>query len=363
MTRDVYASLYCFIGTYSDRGSKGIYLYHLDLDSLNYTFCDSQSILINPSFLALDPSQRFCAAVSEIDQVDGKASGSAGIFVFDENEKKLHFRNQMPSQGGSPCHICFDRTGRFCFVSNYSGGSFAVFPVMPDGSLAPCLSVSRHTGASINRDRQSAPHVHSVLVDHTNSFIFVADLGIDKIMVYRFDDRTGRLEPNYVPWVRTRAGAGPRHMDIDEKNRFLYVFNELDSSIDVFRLDSAVGSLDLVQTQSTIPQDFDGENSGADVHFTPNGRFLIVSNRGHDSLARFFVDPVSGTLDLLGFTPTHGEKPRSFCIDPSGHLLLVANQNTDTISTFFLDQESGSVTFSGKIHPVPVPVCVRVMPA
>ena len=350
-----------YVGTYTSRGSEGIYLYRLDLSSGALQSIGKAASVQNPSFLALDPQGHTLYAVNEVDEHAGQPGGAVGAFAVDPRTGALTFLNQQPSHGTGPCHVCVDQTGRFVLVANYTSGSASVLPVQDDGRLGEATDVVQHHGSGVDPRRQEGPHAHSVTLDPTNRYAFVADLGLDKIMIYRLDRAHGKLVPNDEPWARLHAGAGPRHLAFHPSGRYVYAINELDSTFTAFACDATRGALQELQTISALPEGFAGTSYCADVHVHPSGRFLYGSNRGHDSMAIMAIDEDTGTLTPLGHEPTQGQTPRNLAIDPTGTYLLAANQNTDTIVTFRIDQETGQLTPTGHVTQVSMPVCIKMV--
>jgi 6-phosphogluconolactonase len=234
-----------------------------------------------------------------------------------------------------------------------------IFPIEPDGSLGDATDMKQYQGSSVNRDRQEASHAHSIVLDPANRFAYSCDLGADRIMIFRFDTRNGKLLPAESPWIEVKAGAGPRHLAFHPTGNYLFVLNELNSTVTAFKRNPEKGSLQERQTLTTLPRDFTGANTGADVHISPNGRFLYCSNRGHDSIAIFKIDPSNGALSALGHEPTRGLTPRNFAIDSTGAFLLVANQKSDNIVVFRLDHKTGRPRVTGQVTQVPAPVCLK----
>ena len=349
--------LFVYVGTYTTGRSEGIYVCRLDLSSGELRRIDVARGVVNPSFLAVDPKGRFLYAVNEVNEFKGKASGAVSAFSIHERTGALKFINQQPSAGGGPCHLTIDGTGKFVLVANYDGGSVAVLPIR-DGALGPPVDVVQHRGSSINPDRQTQPHAHCVLPDQNNRRVFVSDLGLDKIMIYAFDSRTGKLTPNQQPWAQTKPGAGPRHFAFHSNGRWAYNINELDSTMSVFTYDGARGTLKELQTVVTLPAGFSGKNSCAEVQVAPSGRFLYGSNRGHDSIVAFSIDQTTGKLSLVEHTSTQGKTPRNFAIDPGGRFFLVANQSSDNVVSFAIDPASGRLSPTGHVVEIPTPVCV-----
>jgi 6-phosphogluconolactonase len=353
--------LWVYVGTYTGK-SKGIYFSELDMSSGELSAPVLAATTTRPSFLALHPNHRFLYAVNEVDSFAGMKSGSVSAFAVDSQTGALTLLNQQPSRGGSPAHLTVDRQGKNVLVANYGGGSVAVLPIGQDGRLGPATGFVQHTGSSINRSRQEAPHAHSVVLDSANRFAFVADLGLDKVLIYQYDAAQGMLAPNDPPFASVPPGSGPRHFAFHPSGRTAYVINELASTVTAFRYDAAKGSLEPLQTISTLPTDFTKTNSTAEIVVHPSGKFLYGSNRGHNSIAIFAIDPDTGMLTLIGHEPTQGKTPRNFAIDPTGAFLLAANQDSGTVVVFRIDPESGHLTATGHTAAISMPVCVEMMP-
>jgi 6-phosphogluconolactonase len=340
-----------YVGTYTSGRSEGIYLYTLDGSGALH-FNKLQAGVDEPSFLAISPKEHYLYAVNETTQ------GTVSAFAIDPQTGELSYLNRQPSYG-SPCHLTVDKAGQYVLVANYGGGSVCVLPIL-EGQLGEATSFVQHEGSSIDPERQNAPHAHSVVLDAANRFAFSADLGLDKIMVYKFDVTRGKLRPHDEPWVQLSAGAGPRHFTFHPNGRYAYVINELNSTVTAFNYDPTRGTLSEANTVSTLPEGFTGENSCADVHVHPSGRFIYGSNRGHDSIVVFEIDERTGRLSYVDHAPTLGKTPRNFAIHPSGTFLLAANQDTDNVVTFRID-ESGRLTPTGHLTEVPTPVCLKII--
>jgi 6-phosphogluconolactonase len=248
-------------------------------------------------------------------------------------------------------------------VANYAGGNVSILSVGRHGELGTATDMAQHLGFGPNAERQEAPHAHSVVLDHANRFAFAADLGIDRIMAYRFDARAGKLKAHTPRWFQAKSGAGPRHLTFHPNGKMAYVINELDSTVTAFIYEKNRGALKEVQSVSTLPQGFAGANTCADVHIAPSGNFLYGSNRGHDSLVVFEIERSTGKLRYVEHVSTGGKTPRNFTIDPTGAFLLAANQNSDTIVTFRVDSATGRLQPAGHIAEVPSPVCLELIPA
>jgi 6-phosphogluconolactonase len=351
--------LLVYVGTYTTGKSEGIYLYRLNLASGELKHVATTRGVVNPSFLALAPSRRYLYAVNEVGDFAGKKSGAISSFAVDQRTGELRLLNQQASLGADPCYVDVDAGGRFVLVANYTGGNVTVFPVKGDGSLGEATDMKQARGSSVNRERQEGPHAHCIVLDPPNRFAYSCDLGTDRIMIFRFDARNGKLLPGEPPWVQVDPGAGPRHLAFHPSGKYVFVLSEMHSTVTLFTRDPEKGSLKELQTLTTLPKDFTGTNSSADIHVSPNGRFLYCSGRGHDSIAIFAIDPRNGALATVGHESTRGMTPRNFAIDPAGQFLLVANQKSDNIVVFRLDQKTGRLSSTGQLAQVPSPVCLK----
>jgi 6-phosphogluconolactonase len=360
-----------YIGTYTEpirfgtgqvlQGKgEGIHVLRLDPESGALEPVATARGVANPSYLAFDPTQNIVYAANELKSWEGRPGGTVSAFRVDPATGGLTFLNRQPTHGTDPCHVAVDRRGRYVFVANFMSGSVCVYPVRDDGGLDPASDFVQHQGSGIDPLRQSGPHAHAVTLDRLGRLAFVPDLGLDRLLIYRFDPRRGMLEPNGVPWIKLRPGAGPRQIVFDSACSFGWLFNELASTIAALACDRRSGALRLLQVVSTLPDGFAGASTGADIQLAPSGRFLYASNRGHDSIAIFRVSRTTGRLALVDHAPTLGRTPRSFCLDPSGSLLIAANQDSDTIVTFRIDPASGRLAPTGRVAHVRTPVCVKV---
>jgi 6-phosphogluconolactonase len=352
-----------YVGTYTSGKSQGIYLYRMNPSTGELRHFSTVKGVVNPSFLAIDPQRRHLYAVNEVEDFNRQPAGAVSAFSINQQTADLTLLNQQSSLGGAPCYLTVDRSGKYVLLANYQGGNVAVLPVQADGSLGAATDMVQHHGSGKNAQRQQGPHAHCITLDRANHYAFAVDLGIDKIMIYRFDADRGKLTANQAPWVAVQAGAGPRHLVFHPDSRYAYVINELDSTITAFTYRSARGDLTAVQTVSTLPIDFSGANTCADVHISPSGKFLYGSNRGHDSLVVFAIDERTGKLQHVHHEPTRGKTPRNFAIDPTGGYLLVANQDSDTIHTFRIDPRKGRLKATGHVAEVPSPVCLKLIPS
>ena len=349
------AGLGFYVGTYTDGASEGIYRARLDPGSGALTLDGATAAGANPSFLALDRTGRTLYAVNETTEYEGQPSGAVAAFAIAPETGALALINRQPSRGGAPCHVALDRAGRFVLVANYVGGNVAVLPVGTNGRLGEAVAVAQRTGSGPDR-RQAAPHAHMVQLDAANRHALVADLGTDRLAVYRFDAGAGTLA--LLSEASLRPGAGPRHFAFGPDGRRVYVLNELNSTITAFDYDADRGALAERGTASTLPAGYAEPNSGAHVLASADGRFVYASNRGHDSIAVFAADRSSGALTPVEHVPTGGRRPRNFALDPSGRFLLAANQDSGTVASFAVDAATGQLTPTGARLDVPAPVCV-----
>ena len=350
-----------YVGTYTTRGSKGIYAYRYDPANGKLESLGLAAETPNPSFVAVAPNHKFLYAVNEMQDYQGKSSGIVSAFSIDPNTGKLTLLNQMASRGADPCYVSLDHTGKFVLVANYTGGNLAVFPVREDGRLGEASEFIQHKGSGPNHDRQEAAHAHWIDMSPDNRFALNADLGMDQIFVYRFDAKAGKLTANDPPFAKADPGVGPRHVAFHPNGRFVYVINEMGSTVTAYSYNAQAGVLHKLQSMTTLPEGFHGENTDAEIVVHPNGKFLYASNRGDDGLAVFAIDPSKGTLTLVEHVPAQGKTPRNFEIDPQGKRLLVANQDSDNIVEFAIDPATGKLTSTGTEIRVPAPVCIRFL--
>jgi 6-phosphogluconolactonase len=351
--------MFVYVGAYTEppQGeAEGIAVFRFDPDSGALSPVQSVAGIANPSFLTLDAEQRHLYAVNELNE------GGVTAFARDADSGILTTLNRQRSHGADPCYISLDASGRYVMVANYSGGSVAVLPITADGRLEPATSVIHHglAESSESSSRQEEPHPHMVAPAAGGRQILVTDLGLDRVFVYQLDVTTGRLAPNErgAEWVSTPPGSGPRHFAFGADGRCLYVINELGSTLTVLTYEGESGEMRPVQTVSTLPEGFAGENACAHVVVSPDGRFVYGSNRGHDSIAIWRIGGECGEVELVGHEPTRGQSPRNFSLDPSGDWLLVANQHSDTIVTFRRDRDTGTLTAAGPVTATPSPVAI-----
>ena len=347
-----------FVGTYTNKTeSKGIYAYDFDSAIGKLTLKGIAAETPNPSWVGIHPNGKFAYAANE----SGKKS-TITAFAVDAKSGKLTQLNQLSALGADPCHLSFDNTGKYLFAANYSSGNVVVSPILPDGKLGEHTANVRDAGTvGPNKGRQEGPHAHWVQPSPDNRFVFVADLGLDEILSYRFDAAKGTLTPNDPPLTKLAPGAGPRHAAFSPNGKFFYVVSELNSSVTAFAYDSAKGTLNQLQAVPTLPKEFHGRNDDAEIQVSE--KWVFASNRGHDSVAVFSIDSQSGRLKPAGDFSTGGKEPRHFAIDPTGQYLLAENQNSNTIVVFRIDPNTGALTQVSKTENISSPVCLVFYPA
>lgn len=353
-----------FVGTYTQDGStsKGIYAYRYDAASHEITDLGVAAETTNPSFVALSPNGKYLYAVNELQNYKGPNSGGVSAFSVDSATGKLTFLNEVPSRGADPCYITVDKTGKWVLVANYTGGSVAVFPVLADGKIGEAKTFVQHTGHGADPKRQEGPHAHSINLSPDNRFAYVDDLGLDKLLIYKFDAAKGTLTPSDPPYVKLDPGSGPRHFALTPSGKFAYVVSEMKGTVTAFSIDSRTGTPRALQTVSTLPEGFKGDIEDAEIAIHPSGKFLYASNRGDgNSIAVFAIDGSKGTLTPVEYASTQGKTPRSFEIDPTGTLLFAENQGSNNIVVFKIDQQTGKLTPTGKVLDVPSPVDVKFL--
>lgn len=354
--------MWVFVGTYTGGKSRGIYRLAFDPSSGSLGEPTLVAEAENPSFLAVHPSRRFLYAVNEVDRFRGQPGGGASAFALDPKAGTLTALNAESTVGGGPCHLSVDRTGKALLVANYGGGSVAALPIGEDGRLGRATAFLQHQGSSVNKARQSGPHAHSINVDPGNRFAVAADLGLDKLFIYRLDPARAALVPNDPPSISVEPGAGPRHFAFHPDGKRAYVINELNSTINIFDYDQERGVLTDREAIRTLPKDFPGASYTAEVQVHPSGKFVFGSNRGEDTIAVFAVDPSNGLLTRVEVEASGGKTPRNFGIDPTGRYLLAANQDSDSIVVLAINTETGELTPTGRTVVVPKPVCVKFVP-
>jgi 6-phosphogluconolactonase len=342
---------FLYAGTYTRGKSKGIYAWRFHTADGSLQEIGLVAETSNPSFLAIAPNGKFLYAANE------NSGGMVSSFSIDNATGKLTPLNQVSSKGSGPCHVSLDPAGKFVFVANYNSGSIASYPVHADGSLGEAVSAIQHSGSSVNPQRQTGPHAHSVVVSPDGHFLLAADLGLDEVLVYKIG-ADGSLAADDPPFAKVAGGSGPRHIAFSRDGKFVYVVSEMIPGVTAFRYDAQRGSLDSIQTISSLPDDYTGNKSGAEIAVSPDGKFVYSSNRGADSIAAFAVDRSKGTLTAAGRFPSGGKTPRNFAIDPTGKWLFAAHQDSDSIVKFRIDPKTGALTSAGETLEAGAPVCV-----
>jgi 6-phosphogluconolactonase len=343
---------YVYIGSYSEKNVPGIHQYEFNPSTGELTFLNSTGGILNPSYLTLNSKKDRLYSVSE----EEANEGSVAAFIIHSPSDELVYVNEHSSLGGAPCHIVMDQSEKFLFVSNYNGGNVNLFPLLEDGRIGVILDNVIHSGEGLQSNPQAVSHPHSVVVSPSNQFFIVPDLGLDTIFTYRIDKSNKLKQHNKV---KVKKGAGPRHFVFHPAGEFGYVINELNSTITVFSYNDDNGILAEIQSITTLPMDYTGTNSCADIHISKDGQFLYGSNRGHDSIAVYAINQENGHLAFIEHTKTKGQTPRNFVLDPSGKFLLVANQNSNSIVTFEIDAGSGRLIDTGYSIQVAKPVCIQ----
>lgn len=359
-------SVFLYVGTYTrpfpylkETHGAGIYVFRFNPETGELSQV-GQVAIDNPSYLTIDHRKRVLYACSEVWEWE---EGTVTAFAIDSKSGSLTTLNQQSALGGITAYLSLDKSNRYLLAANYRDGqSVAMLPINADGSLAPASSSHEHTEPALKTvpSRQDKSHAHCVITDPTNAYALVCDLGLDKIMIYQLDIENDQLIPNALPFLQMTPGSGPRHLVFHPNGRFAYVTQELNSTVAALSFDSTTGVFSILQTHSTLPEGYDGHNSCSDIQLTPNGKFLVAGNRGHDSLAIYAIDGDTGTLTYVGHQSTGGKTPRNFAIDPSGTYVLIGNQDSNTILTLRLNPQDGTLEHVAITH-CPTPVCLKFM--
>jgi 6-phosphogluconolactonase len=357
-----------YVGTYTGKtGSKGIYEFNLDAATGKMSAVEVAAETTAPSWVVVHPNGKYLYAANE----DGKES-AVSAFAIEQKTGKLILLNKLPALGEDPCYLSFDHTGKFLFVANYSSGTVAAFPILPDGKLGEHGASLKNVGAlGPNKERQNGPHAHWIEPSLDNQFVYVADLGLDSVLIYRFDPSLANFGKPVLGLIEVEnkgiygaaalaPGAGPRHVAFSRNRKFMYVLGEINSTVTVFSKEQSQ-AFRTIQSVSTLPAGFSGRNDTAEIEMHPNGKFLYASNRGHDSIVVYAIEPDQGTLKQIAEVPTAGKEPRNFAIDPSGKFLLAENQNTNSIVEFRIDPSTGKLSPTGESLSVPSPVCLTFL--
>ncbi len=345
---------FVYVGTYG----KGVYAYRYAAGDAELKPLGLVGEVVNPSFIATDREYRYLYAVSEL---EGKADGGVAAFSMDRRTGKLTSLNHASSAGVAPCHLAVDRTGKMLAVANYGTGGVSAFPIESDGSLGAMSALMTAKGAGVNPKRQEGPHAHETVISADNRFLYVPDLGLDHIRIYKIDPPSAKVTPNDPPFVKEEPGEGPRHIVFSPNGQHAYVVNELKSVVNVFNVDGPNGALKQVQTVSTLPAGFSGDNAPAEILMDRAGKYVYASNRGPGTIAVFAVD-AAGALRQVQVAATGGTFPRAIEFDPTGRFLLAGDQKTDQFVIFQIDPATGQLSLTGKVFHVPSPVCFLFVP-
>ncbi len=347
-----------FAGPLTTNGGKGIYTYRFNASTGEAGLLSIAEGVENPTYMALSANGHYLYSVN---QYHGEKPSGVSAFSFDTATAQLHLLNKQPAQDGT-AYVSTDATGKWVMVANYTAGSLAAYPVRQDGSLGPAAQTIVHSGRSVDTARQEKAHVHSVVFSPDNHFLFSPDLGTDQVAIYRFNPATATtpLMPAQPAFVKTLPGTGPRHIIFHPLLPYAYLVEEMGGAVSVYRYKN--GRLSTLQHISSHPADFKGKKGSADIHLSPDGRFLYVSNRGDaNTITIYAVNTNNGKLVLKGFVPTQGAVPRNFVIDPTGNFLLVANQESNTIVVFKRDGKTGLLRATGVQISVPNPECLKML--
>jgi 6-phosphogluconolactonase len=346
-----------YFGTYTGAKSQGIYVARFDSTTGRLSAPQLAAETKNPTFLAVSPGEHFLYAVDETGDASGQRAGGVRVFSLENKTGKLTPLNQQASGGSGPCHVVVDVMGKCLLAANYGSGSIAALPIHADGSLGEATTTIQHTGSGANPARQAGPHAHFILPSPDNRFTLDCDLGLDKIFINHLDANAAKLTPGDPPFATVAPGSGPRHLVFSHDGKFVYVINEMGGTITVFSYAATNAAMTEVQTISTLPKDFSGSSTCAEISLHPNGKFLYGSNRGHDSIAIFAVDQKTGKLTFVEHQSTQGRTPRHFAIDPTGRWLFAENQASDSVVVFAIDADTGKLKPTGQTVSVGAPVC------
>ena len=353
-----------FIGTYTKGNvvneglsSKGIYILGYNSNSGELEKLNTAYEKDNPSFLSVSPNGKYLYSVGEIDDERG---GALSSYLVDKENASLNIINSISTGSNGPCHLMTDASGSILLAANYAGGASTLAKINDDGSLNEDVQVIQHQGSSINPERQMEPHAHSINISPSGKYALVPDLGTDKVIIYKIDNESKKLLSNVPEFVKVTPGMGPRHLEFHPNGKVVYVIHELGANISVFDFDDQNGKLNEIQSISTLPKDYD-QKSCADIHISPDGKYLYGSNRGHDSIAIYKVSNEGRKLENIDYQSTLGKTPRNFAIDPKGNFLLAANQDSSDIFTFKINKESGKLDPTGFKIDIPYPVCIKFL--
>lgn len=351
---------YLYIGAYTDSDEEGIYVYKFDATDGEFEYLSTTKGVKNPSYLAINSKNKLLIAVNELDDFNGEKSGAVSSFVINSNGS-LKPLNMVASGGGAPCYVSIDKAAKWAMVANYNGGNVSIFPIEKDGMLKPYADLKQHFGVESLNGKKSIPHAHAIVYAPKEESALAVDLGIDKIMTYNVDKKNGTLTNNKSLEFSTVSGAGPRHLTFHPNGKLVFFISELNSTITSCTYDNKTGKMNEVTTLSTLPDSFNGDSYCADIHVSPNGKYLYGSNRGHDSIVIFEIDQKTGGLTFIDHHSVNGKWPRNFIIDPTGKFLLVANQHSNNVVVFKVDSATGKLKANGVELEISKPVCLKML--
>lgn len=347
-----------FIGSYADAKNPGVYTAQFDANTGNLTITHNVDGLQNPTFLSIDADHARLYALGEGIGAEGQKCGAASAYTINLETGELTLLNKEITLPATTCHIQLDNTNQVIMVTSYHGGMVGLSPILADGQLGTTSDIQQHHGASL-LPVQDRPRAHSVFIDRANRYVGACDLGLDKIILYKLDLAEKRLLPHGE--VSITPGSGPRHFAFHPSYKYGYVINELGSTVTAFSYDEEQGTLTEIQTITTLPSSYDGENACADIHVSPDGRYVYGSNRGHDSIVVYAIDELTGQLSVVEHAPTLGKHPRNFGLSPEGRFVLVANKDSDNIVSFSRDEATGKLVPTGSVLELSQPVCIKFL--
>jgi 6-phosphogluconolactonase len=354
-------SIFVYFGTQAKGPGKGFSIATFDTVTGNLSVPQFIQEAASPSFFVIDKQGKYLYSTNAVDSFQNQVSGSISAYRINPLNGNLTLLNQKSSGGQGPCYVSIDGNGKYVLAANYKGGNLSVLSIDNMGQLGKQTAFDQHTGSSVHPVRQTKAYAHCIKADPTNHFVLVTDLGVDKVYVYLFNSSDGSLKPNDPAYASLTAGSGPRHFTFHPNGKWVYVVNELANSVMVFDWDNKKGSLTEIQSISTLPADFQGTNTGAEIAVYPNGKFLYASNRGHNSIALFNINQTNGKLELIERVSSEGNLPRNFIFDPSNKWMIVTNHGTNNAVVFKIDSKTGKLTFTGNQQPVPYPFCIQFL--
>lgn len=351
---------YIYAGTFEGEGSEGLYVFEFNREDFSLRHIQTVTDRMGPNFQAIHPNKQFLYSVGDDPFNENEPYGTLSAYQINQANGTLELINEQSVQGRGTAHVSVDPMGEFVYVSNYTGGNVVMFRILEDGGVSEAIDSQEHEGSSINENRQNGPHVHQAVPSADGRFLYVSDLGIDKIMIYEIEREEGKLIPASTPWFESEPGSGPRHLALHPNGEFAYSNEELSVTVTALSVDEESGALSQIQRLSMLPEEVEREDtmSGADIHVSQDGRYLYASVRGENLLAIYEIDQESGELTLVEHVSTEGDHPRNFMVDENGEFVIVANRDNDHIVVFDRNSETGDLTFTGTEAEVPIAVCV-----